>query len=296
MRHEELIAASYEACRRVARKRARNFYYGMKLTPQPRRGALYAVYAFMRACDDLADEAARGGGAQAGLKRIEEFRALTHAVLRGEQLPPGEAFWPAFRDVLCTYPIDIRLLDAMLDGQRDDLTKHRYASVAELEEYCYKVAGVVGLVCVSVWGCTQPQRAGELAVRRGLALQLTNITRDLLEDARRDRLYLPLEVLRGAHLDEATFLEMTLLNRPDARWDQAVAWAIEHAQRAYRDCEPLDDLIDPACRGTSWALMSIYRRLLEKIALNPRSVLGKRVRLSSYRKAWIALRGARLSR
>lgn len=295
---DDVLRASFDLCRRIARRRARNFYYGLKLTPEPRRSALYAVYAFMRACDDLADRAVEAGGIDAGLARIEHFRQQMHRVMDSGALPdePQPSLWPAFRHVVRQYPIDSAHLDAMLDGQCDDMVKNRYETFADLEAYCYKVASVVGLVCISVWGGVggpPDKQTQELAEARGVALQLTNILRDVHEDARRDRVYLPADDLAAAGLDAESFKRMVLDRQPDERFDRLMAVQIDRARRYYERSDPLESRLDPACRPTAWAIMRIYRGLLDKIARDPRQVLRKRVRLHSLVKFAIAFRAMR---
>ena len=291
---DDAVRRSFEHCHAVTRARARNFYYGLKLTPGPKRDALYAIYAFMRACDDIADEAAaQTGGAAAGIERIEAFRADMQRVLDAPaeaDLPVGP-IWPAFRYVVRTYPIDAAHLHAMLDGQRDDMIGCDYRTFDDLYAYCYKVASVVGLVCVSVWGHSGDAAVLKMAEQRGIAFQLTNILRDVVEDVDRGRVYLPAE-----ELERFGYTPQMLKSRTaNDAFDRLMAFQIDRARDYYAKSAALDDHIDPACRPTSWALMRIYRDLLEKLARSPRRVLTRRVRLSSFHKARIAL-GAAWSR
>ena len=164
------LRGSLAHCRRITRRRARNFYYGLMLMPEPKRSAMYAVYAFMRACDDLADGAENG---ESRLERIEQFRRRMDQTLdcdRNGSLPAGP-IWPAFRYVTAQFPIDRAHLNGMLDGQRCDLMKNRYDSFEELYRYCFNVASVVGLVCVSVWGHDDSADLWHMAEERGIALQ-----------------------------------------------------------------------------------------------------------------------------
>ncbi len=285
---DERLAASFDHCRRVSRRRARNFYYGMKLTPEPKRSAMYAIYAFMRACDDLADDAALGNDAAARLQRIESFRAQMLDAMQG-RLPDGP-IWPAFRHVMARFPIDAAHLHAMLDGQACDLRKHRYADFAELRDYCFKVASVVGLVCVSVWSHDGHSDNLQMAEDRGVALQLTNILRDVVEDAQGDRVYLPADELARFGFDAESFKALVLSGRADERFDRLMAFQIDRARGFYESSALLDNRIDRTCRPTIWAVTHIYRRLLEKIAADPRRVLAGRVRLSSFTKGMIAAR------
>ena len=287
------IARALAFCRRVTRRRARNFYYGLKLMPEPKRSALYAVYAFMRACDDLADEDCPDP--QVAADRLEKFRAQMQQTLDSsstDKLPPG-AVWTALRYVAATYPVDRAHLHDMLDGQKCDLQQNRYESFGQLRDYCYKVAGVVGLVCISVWGHDGGDAATAMAVQRGLALQLTNILRDLVEDAHRDRVYLPLEELRRYDLDDRSFMRMVLDREPDDRFDRLMAFQIERADRCYHAALPLENCISSDCRAASWAIMQLYRRLLDKITADPRRVLARRVRLSRWEKLSLALAATR---
>lgn len=288
------VLASLDYCHRVTRAKAKNFYYGLKLTPEPRRGAGYAIYAFMRACDDLVDapldEPGSAGSTAAvppevGIERVEFFRRQMENVLRGQPLPP-EPFWPAFRYVVQTYGLDPTHLHEMLDGQRADMVKTRYDSFEELYDYCYKVASVVGLVCIRLWGAGNVATAQKLAEYRGIAFQLTNILRDVAEDAQRDRIYLPAHELKVFGYDPQGFKTA----RRDASFDALMRFQIDRARSFYKRSEGLEAYLHPSCRPTSWALMKIYRDLLDKIDAAPEKVLTQRVRLSTLHKLSIALR------
>ncbi len=288
--------ASFAWCHDLTRRRARNFYYGLKLTPEPKRSAVFAVYAFMRACDDMADAVPGGADAwrasvgrdrDAALARIERFRAEMDRVLAArddEPLPPAP-FWPAFVHVVRRYGLPAEHLHAMLDGQRCDLLHTRYRTFDELYDYCYKVASVVGLVCVRIWGDDGDPSVRQLAEYRGVAMQLTNILRDVAEDARRDRIYLPQEDLERFGVSERRWLD----RRPDENYDRLMTYQIERARGYYDMSASLERHVSPDCRATSETMMRIYRGLLTRIADDPRRVLTRRVRLSSFRKLGIAL-------
>jgi phytoene synthase len=301
-------AASFALCRRIARQQARNFFYGMKLTPEPKRSALYALYAWMRAADDLADAPdapGTDGGGQSKAQMIEAFRRRTFA---GADAPSGSgggdrsadepsaeegrvSIWPAVHQTLADYPIAPKDLEDMIAGQLLDQSKTRYANFAELHDYCYKVAGTVGLTCISIWGYRGGEATRQLAVKRGVALQLTNILRDLTEDARRDRVYLPQEDLDrfGCPRD---FPALLRAGQPDAAFDRLMSFQIERATEFYRDSADLERYLDAAGRSASWAIMRIYRGLLERIARDPRRILRERVHLPAWQKAAIALRAS----
>ena len=290
----QALRDSYRHCAHVTRRRARNFHYGLKLTPQPKRGALYAIYAFMRACDDMADDAAANDGAKAALDQIERFRATMQQVLDlrdGESLPNGPdaahaALWPAFHHVMQTYPVDPQHLHAMLDGQRDDLRGRRIEHFDQLYDYCYKVASTVGLVCLSVWGYDGDSQAKKLAEYRGIAFQLTNILRDLTEDADAGRMYLPQEDLERFGVNGRDLTR----RRASTGFDRLMRYQIARAESYYDLSAALERHITPNCRATSWAMTRIYRELLMRIAGRPRRVLSERIRLTRGEKSRIALR------
>lgn len=278
-------SASLVYCHQVAKKRARNFYYGLKLTPEPKRSAVYAIYAFMRACDDMADEA---GDARAAQREIDSFRAKMEAVLNGDGPLPEGKIWPAFRYVTRRYSIDPQYLHDMLDGQAIDLVKDRYETFEQLYDYCYKVASVVGQVCIDIWGHDGQPGVRKLAEHRGIALQLTNILRDLAEDAGRGRVYLPKEDLEqfGYSADEL------IAGKLDERFDRLMRFEIERAWSYYEMSATLERHLEADCRPTSWAMMRIYRGLLERIETRPRRVMQQRVRLGSLQKLTIAASAA----
>ena len=287
------VQRSLAHCRRVTHARARNFYYGLKLTAEPKRSALYAIYAFMRACDDLADDTDQSVTACNAQERIEVFREHMRQTLTNEDdhsLPQG-LIWPALRYVTRTYPVNPAHLHTMLDGQKCDLEKNRYATFDELYHYCYKVASVVGLVCVSIWGHDGDDQVHTMAEHRGIALQLTNILRDLVEDARRDRVYLPNEDLHRFDLDEEGFLRLVLDGAADERFVRLMVYQLERFDRYYQCCQALDHHISRDSRATSWVVMRIYRGLFDKIKRHPRRVLSERVRLNRVVKLRLALRG-----
>jgi 15-cis-phytoene synthase len=288
------IQASFEYCHRITKDRAKNFYYGLKLTPEPRRSAGYAIYAFMRACDDLVDDPTDEQGrpitltpAQ-GLARVDSFRAGMLQVLQSDDRstwPSGE-FWPGFKFAVVTYNLDLPLLHQMLDGMAADLDKTIYNTFPELYDYCYKVASVVGLACIRLWGAPNDAGVLKMAEERGIAFQLTNILRDIVEDAQRARQYLPSDELARFNVD----YDKLARGVADENFDKLMAYQIARAYDYYNRSLALENHLDPSCRSTSWALMEIYRSLLDKIASDPRAVLTKRVRLSTLKKVAIGLK------
>jgi len=271
MGHE--LAASYAYCRRVARARARNFYYAFLLLPRRRREAICALYAFMRYCDDLSDEPG------ATRVAIEHWRA----VLDGR--PDPNPLWPAFRDTVARYRIPERYFHEIIDGVASDLEPRRFETFAELYRYCYQVASAVGMATIHVFGFESPE-ALPLAEKCGIAFQLTNILRDIREDAERGRFYLPLEDLArfGARVEEV------MAGRRTAPVVELLRFQTARARAYYRESAPLVRLVDARSRGGLRALIGIYARLLDRIEARGYDVFSGRVSLSPLEKSWIAIR------
>lgn len=286
----DLVASSLRHCHRLTRENARNFYYGLKLTPEPKRSALYAIYAFMRMADDLVDGdmSRTREDAGAALERLGEFRRTLDRALEAaadELVPDGEP-WHGLRYVVRRYGVNPRHLHLMLDGQRMDLVQRRYATFNELYGYCYRVASVVGFACLDVWGHDGNPGVAQLAEYRGIAFQLTNILRDVVEDARCDRVYLPQEDLQRFGVTDAQLAAA----EPSHGLERLMKYQAERARSYYEMSASLERHLEADCRPTSWVMTQIYRGLLERISANPASVLRGRVKLSPVRKLTIAAR------
>lgn len=282
-------------CERITRTRARNFYYGLRLTPEPQRSAMYAVYAWMRMADDLVDAEDMAGAAALDRRaRVDELKEVTERVLSGAGVPPHlrrEPVWVALADTARRYRLRAELFNGMIEGQLEDLEHREYRTFEELHAFCYRVASTVGLVCIDIWGYREP-RARELAIDRGVAFQLTNILRDFREDAQRGRLYLPVDELASAGLTAADLMAW----RDPQRCTEFVLHQARRAESYYNRSEALEGMITPSCAPTLWAMTRIYRGLLDKMMARPKLVVGeRRIRLSSWSKAAIALRARRLA-
>jgi phytoene synthase len=280
------VAEAMRHCRDVTRRRARNFYYGLKLTPEPQRSALYSIYAWMRRADDLVDSAAdaTGGRRQA----LDTFREATDAALAGSSVD-DDPLWVALSDTASGFDLPTEAFHGVLDGQIEDLTGRRYETFDELRRYCECVASTVGLICISIWGYRDPA-ARELAVDRGIAFQLTNILRDYRQDYDAGRVYLAQEDFDRHRLTP------TMLRKWDdpARCRALILEQVERAQSFYDRSAPLEGMITSSCRPTLWAMTTIYRGLLEKLRRLPKRVVSEnRLRLSSVHKGMIALRARR---
>jgi phytoene synthase len=274
---------SYAYCRAVAKKRARNFYYSFVLLPPEKKNAMCAIYAFMRYCDDLSDEP---GATRTAMDRWRQ--ALTDA-LRGK--PDENPAWPGFLDSVARYAIPHEYFYEMIEGVASDLEPRTVATFEELYQYCYRVASVVGLTIVHVFGFqSQESRAAALplAEKCGIAFQLTNILRDVREDADLGRVYLPAEDLARFGVPAEDLKQ----GRRTENFGRLMEFETERARSYYRESAPLLNLIAAKSRPSLWALIAIYSKLLDRVAESHYDVLTRRVSLSSAEKTWIVLRAA----
>jgi 15-cis-phytoene synthase len=271
------VDESYAYCRRVARTRAKNFYYSFLLLSAQQRKAMCAIYAFMRHSDDLSDEP---GSTRAAL---DGWRDELEAALEGRF--SGHPVWPAFHHTVRRFGIPHAYLREMIDGVVSDLEPRRFEAFSELYRYCYQVASVVGLTCIHIFGFDTPS-ALPLAEKCGIAFQLTNILRDIREDSERGRVYLPQEDLRRFGVTEE---DLRAGNRT-AGFLEMMRFEATRAHAYYDESAPLLDLIHPRSRSSLVALVSIYSRLLERIEQANYDVFTRRVRLSAIEKSWILVR------
>jgi squalene synthase HpnC len=285
------VAASYAECHSIARGAHSNFYPAFFLLPKPKRDAIVALYAFMRLIDDVSDKGASVAEKQRGLAKWRA--ALDEAVTGHSQafdgnaaraLPSERMFgeWevlPALVDTMQRYKMPARYLHDLISGAEMDLTIQTYPTFARLEEYCYRVAGTVGLTCTHIFGFRDP-KALELSEKLGLAFQLTNIIRDVREDFTLARVYLPEEdLLRyGVTHDDLARNEATLGARELLRFEAERAWTL------YEEGAALISMIDEDSRGTLWLLVHTYSSLLARIESLDFAVFGERVRLSKAEK------------
>ncbi|SIN82841.1 farnesyl-diphosphate farnesyltransferase [Singulisphaera sp. GP187] len=279
----DALRASYRFCGALSRKEAKNFYYSFLVLPAPLRRSMCALYAFLRHTDDLADEPAPALEQRA---RLDAWRRSVDQALTG-----GAAIcWPglpALVDTVERHTIPRRYLDEVIDGVEIDLDPRPFATFEDLHGYCYRVASVVGLSCIHIWGYrSDGGRAEELAEACGVALQLTNILRDVREDATRGRIYLPQE-----DLDRFGVLPEDLVaDRTSDRLRSLLAFEAQRAYEYYEKGADLDHLIEPVGRPVHRTIVGIYRRLLDEIVSRRYEVLASRVSLSPWRKAAITVR------
>jgi len=284
------LGASYAACHRVAREARSNFYYAFYLLPKHKRDGLAALYAFMRMVDDVADEGYELATKQRGLAKwraaLDEAVGGFGAFVDGssafslQSAPEGAAeLLPALADTMRRFNIPARYLHDLISGAEMDLTVKSYPTYDRLREYCYRVAGTVGLTCTHVFGF-KDSRALDLAEKLGLAFQLTNIIRDVHEDAGLGRVYLPDEDLARFNVSPADFSK----SEGSLGVRELLRFEADRAVRLYGEGSELLDLIDADSRGTLWLLIRTYNALLARIESLDFAVFGERVRLSKAEK------------
>lgn len=274
------VREAYAECERTTREQARNFSYGIRLLPGGKRRSLSAVYAFSRRIDDIGD---------GGLPREEKLRRLGHCreTIRTASLESADPVLVALADTALRVPVPMRAFDELLDGCEADVRGTRYRTFGELLHYCRCVAGSVGRLSLGVFGTDHREVAQRRADALGIALQLTNILRDVREDRLDGRVYLPAADL--AHFGIDFDQEGEIVAEP-AKWAAFVRFQAQRAEQWYREGLRLLPMLDPRSRACCASMAGIYYRLLRSIAADPDVVLHERVSLSTWRKAGVAAR------
>jgi len=266
-----------EYCQQKAAKSGSSFYYSFLFLPKPRRLAITALYAFCREVDDAVDETSDASIAQT---KLSWWRGEIMSMLAGT---PTHPVTRALQPHLATYHLEGKHLLAVIDGMEMDLHQTRYLDYIGLQKYCWHVAGVVGILSASIFGVSEPKTL-EFAEKLGLAFQLTNIIRDVGDDARKGRIYLPVnelqqfgvkaaDILNANHSEQFTALMEFQYNRAQACYEQALALLPQADRRAQR---------------TSLIMAAIYRTLLVEIKNDGFHVLNQRISLTPIRKLWLA--------
>jgi phytoene synthase len=286
------LARAYAACRTIAKREAKNFYYAFVALPLERRNAICAIYAFMRQADDLADDETLPR--EERRRKLDVWLAAWHEAAAGA--PTADPVFLAVRDAIQRFAIPLQLLDELVDGVAMDLdhtstgAPDTYATFADLYRYCYLVASVVGLVCIRIFGYSG-ERAEKLAEETGIAFQLTNILRDVSEDTARHRVYLPLTDLatHGVSIDELLHRAPSAPPTPAER--ALLASVARRAEDYYRSADELLPLIHRESRPALWVLVSIYHALLKRIERADYDVFTRRASVPTAQKIAILLVG-----
>jgi phytoene synthase len=273
------LRESYAHCRQIAKNSASSFYYSFMLLPKRKRMAMCALYAFLRRTDDLGDSSHPAAERRQGL---QDWRAALTRSLAGDHHDP---LFPALADTVHSFGIPPQYLSDVIDGVEMDLEPVAYETFEHLEQYCQRVASAVGLACLRIWG-VRSDRAEQPARRCGMAFQLTNILRDLKEDAACNRVYLPREDL--ARFDYSP--EDLRAGVRDDRFRALMWFEIERTERLYDEARVLEPWLESDGRRVFGSMLAVYRALLEEIKRLDGDVFSTRIRLSRWKKMSIASR------
>lgn len=270
------IELAYDHCQRIAKDQAKNFYYAFRTLPARKRRAIYAAYAFCRYCDDIADES---------LPVEEKQRQLAHTRQLLADSKKGAAREPVFaalEDASNEFGIPADYFEDVIDGVEMDLTWTRFRNFEELRTYCHKVASVVGLICIEVFGYKDP-KAKEYAIDLGIAMQMTNIMRDIKEDAQRGRIYIPLDEMARFGYSEQDLM-VGVVN--DAFLD-LMRFQSARARQYFASGRRLVPLLSPASRACPAVLHGVYSAILDRIESSGFNVFERRIGLSRPEKLFI---------
>jgi phytoene synthase len=278
------LSAAYRHCQALTKREAKNFYYGFMLLPARQRRAIYAAYAFARECDDIVDA---GLPVEEASTRLAAQRELLDRCLAGS--PQGPVFL-ALADAVRRYGIPHEYFYRLIEGVEADLTVSRYATFEDLKRYCYLVASIVGLISIEIFGYEGGAVARGHAADLGIALQLTNILRDVQEDLQRDRVYLPEdELVRFGY--RADFLRQEVANEA---FHKLMAFQVARAELYFEQGRSLLPYLPRRARACVSVMAGIYHTILEDISRRPETILRQRVSLGTGQK--LALAGRELVR
>jgi phytoene synthase len=300
------VAESYRICRGVARKEAKNFYYAFVALPRHKRDAICAVYAFMRHADDLSDDESLS--LEQRLSSLNIWLEAWHRASAGN--PTTDPVFIALADAQKRFQISSELLDQLVEGTAMDLhrghhtseailplqqgsysTYDTYDTFSQLYRYCYLVASVVGLVCIRIFGYTDPH-AEKLAEETGVAFQLTNILRDVREDLERYRIYVPIEDLKRHSVSIGELASIADSHRHlTLNQREVLATQAKRAEYYYKSGQALLPLISADSRPALWVLITIYQSLLKRIEEQNFEVFTTRISVPTPLKLWILTRG-----
>jgi phytoene synthase len=275
------VAEAYQLCEAITKTEARNFYYGIRLLRPDRRNALSAIYALARRVDDIGDG---GLPTEAKLSALDEVHASLSALDAST-----DPVLVAVADAARRLPVPLGAFEELVDGVRMDVTGYRYTRFAELEVYCRRVAGSIGRLCLAVFDSAPHPCAARYADQLGIALQQTNILRDIREDLLGGRVYLPAEDLERFGVELRLDAHGALAD-PDGRLRLLIRDSALRARRWYADGLRLVPLLDGRSAACCTAMSGIYRRLLDQISEDPSRVYRRRISLSGWEKAAVAAR------
>ena len=267
---------AYDYCQRIAKEYAKNFYYAFRTLPSRRRRAIYAVYAFCRYCDDIADEDLAPDEKQTGLAHVRRLLADS----RDGRV--SEPVFMALADASNTFSIPAHYFDEVVEGVEMDLTQTRFRDIEELRRYCHKVASIVGLICIEIFGYDDP-KAKDYAADLGLAMQLTNILRDIKEDAGRGRIYIPLDEMASFGYSERDLMHGVV----NDAFHELMKFQVDRARSWFDSGRRLFPLLARESRACPVVLHGVYSGILDRIERAGFDVFGDRIGLSAGTKLFL---------
>ncbi len=274
------VVEAYQACQAITRAEAKNFYYGIRLLPDPKRNAMSALYAFARRIDDISDGDLPTADKLVALAEVDDQIA---ALAKGELPNADDPVLFGVHHAASTFPVPVAAFGEIVEGCRRDSSGFHYRTFADTEAYCRLVAGSVGRLSLGVFGCTQPDDAPVLADDLGVALQVTNILRDIIEDQGMGRVYLAGDDIERFGCDHD-------LHGPEPAMRALIEHYVSVAESFYERGLRLLPLLDRRSRACVSAMAGIYRQLLSRIADDPSAVLRGRMSLTGKEKLIVAAR------
>jgi phytoene synthase len=281
------VDEAYAACEAITRREAKNFSYGIRLLPAPKRRAMSALYAYARRIDDIADDGSLG--ADDKVKALDEVDRDIAALAGGELPDATDPVLVGVHAAATAFSVPVGVFGEIVDGCRRDATGAQYVAFADTERYCRLVAGSVGRLSLGVFGSTDPLNAPALADDLGVALQLSNILRDIVEDREMGRIYVARDDIERFDVDAD-------LSGPPAAFASLVQHYVTTAERFYATGLKLLPLLDRRSRACVTAMAGIYHRLLVRIGQDPAAVQRGRLSLSTKEKLWVAARSLTVGR
>ena len=267
------VDLAYDHCQRITKEQAKNFYYAFVTLPKRKRHAIYAAYAFCRLCDDIADEELP---LEEKIHQLAQTRQKLGEAFVGT--PDGPIFI-ALEDASTEFAIPQEYFLEVLQGVEMDLTNTRYRTFEELQPYCYKVACTVGLICIEVFGYEDPS-AKDYAIDLGMAMQLTNILRDIKEDLQRGRIYIPLEEIESFDYSEEELIQEII----NEQFTALMAFQVERARHYFEKGKRLLPLLSPRSRTCPAVLHGLYSQILDRIESSGYNVFDRRIGLTTPEK------------
>ena len=268
------LDAAYDLCRRITKAEAKNFYYAFRTLPAVKRRAIYAAYAFCRLCDDISDED------MSREERLKGFSGVRESLAQARQDRYEEPVYVALGDAAIRFSIPWEHFDDIIAGVEMDLDISRYETFDDLREYCHKVASVVGLVSIRIFGHDEHPEVETYAVDLGLAMQLTNILRDIKEDAGRDRVYIPQDELRRFEVSETDLTNGVVTGQ----YRELMRFQVGRAREFFDSGRKLIPLLEPDARACTAVLIGVYSSILDRIEASDYDVFSRSVSLSTGEK------------